>query len=272
MEIGSLMAAVNGAAHTGMALVGLSRHEEGLEWFERGVALGREWEQIPRFTARTQNMWAGSLREIGDFTRSRELSEEALDGSTRAAFPGGQVSARIDLAVLDIEEGEVGRAERALPDLFAAAEGTKGWHQWLWMGRLAELEARAALLAGRADDAAMAAEEALKQALGPGRRKYATRARVVLGRALLALGRRAEAEAALEQAAQDARRLGHAPSLWQALAGRAEALISLGRDDEAQQTLAAARETVDGFARTLSDEHRERLLSMTAVASILKGP
>jgi class 3 adenylate cyclase/tetratricopeptide (TPR) repeat protein len=272
MEIGSLMAAVNGAAHTGMALVGLSRHEEGLEWFERGVALGVEWEQVPRFTARTQNMWAGSLREIGDFARSRELSEEALEGSTRAAFPGAQVSARIDLAVLDIEEGEIGRAERALPDLFAAAEGTKGWHQWLWMGRLAELEARAALLAGRAEDAATAAEEALKQALGPGRRKYATRARIVLGRALLALGRPEKAEVTLEEAALEAKRLGHSPSLWQALAGRAEALTSLGRDDEAEEVLGAARETVDGFARTLSDERRKRLLSVTEVGSILKGP
>jgi class 3 adenylate cyclase/tetratricopeptide (TPR) repeat protein len=271
MEIGSLMAAVNGAAHMGMALAGLSRHEEALEWFQRAVDLGKEWEQVPRFTARTQNMWAGSLREIGDFTRSRELSEEALEGSTRAAFPGAQVSARIDLAVLDIVEGEIGRAEAALPELFAAAERTKGWHQWLWMGRLAELKARAALLAGRADEAAAAADEAMKLALGPGRTKYACRSRTVLGRALLALGRSADADRSLAEAQKDAERLRHAPSIWQALAARAQALRGLGREQAADDALASARRTALDFAEKLSEERRERLLSMPEVASILGG-
>jgi class 3 adenylate cyclase/tetratricopeptide (TPR) repeat protein len=271
MELGSLMASVNGAGHAGMALVGLSRHEEAFEWFERAVALGREWEQLPRFTARTLNMVAGTLREIGDLRASRETSEEALEGATQAAFPGAQVSARIDLAVLDLLEGELGRVETALPQLFAAAEGTKGWHQWLWTMRLGELRARLALAAGRADEAAKMAEEAIGLALGPGRVKYVCLSRLVLARALLELGRPADAEQAFRQAAALAEQLGHAPSLWPALAGLSESLAALGREDEAQESRTSAHATALDFAATLGEERRPRLLSMPDVASILRS-
>jgi tetratricopeptide (TPR) repeat protein len=269
MEAGSLMAAVNGAAHAGMALVGLSRHEEALEWLERGVALGREWEQLPRFTARAQNVMAGALREIGDRSASRSISEEALEGASSAAFPGAQVSARIDLAVLDLLEGELGRVEEAIPALFGAAERTKGWHQWLWMVRLAELRARLALAQGKPDEAAERAAEAVDVALRPGRVKYACWSRLILGRALLDLGRPEEAEHAFGDARAEADRLGHAPSLWPSLAGEADTLRALGRETEAEEASALARRTIEEFAATLSPERRSALLSMSDVASIL---
>ena len=269
MELGNLLAAVNGAGHVGMSLVGLSRHEEAFEWFERAVSLGREWEHLPRFTARSLNMLAGTRREIGDFQASRDASEEALDGATRAGFPGAQVSARIDLAVLDLLQGELGRVEAALPGLFEAAEGTKGWHQWLWTMRLAELRARLALAAGRPEDATTMAQEAVALALRPGRVKYACWSRLVLGRALLELGHPAESERAFREAAADAESLGHAPSLWPALAGLADAFGTLGREAEGDEAREGARRAIEHFAGTLSDERRSRLLSMSDVASIL---
>jgi tetratricopeptide (TPR) repeat protein len=271
MELGSLTAAVNGAGHAGMALVGLSRHEEAFEWFDRAVALGREWEQLPRFTARSLNMKAGTLRELGDLGSSRAVSEEALEGATAASFPGAQVSARIDLAVLDLLEGELGRVEAALPALFEAAEGTKGWHQWLWTMRLAELRAHLALASGQPADAATMAEEAIALALRPGRVKYACWSRLVLGRALLQMNRAAEAEQAFRGARADAERLGHAPSVWPALAGVADSLRTLGRDAEADEASALASRTIHDFAGTLTQERRSRLLSMSEVASILRS-
>ena len=271
MEMGSLMASVNGAGHAGMSLVGLSRHEEAFEWFDRAVALGREWEQLPRFTARTLNMVAGTLREIGDFSSSRAASEEALEGATRAAFPGAQVSARIDLAVLALLEGDLGSVDGALPGLIEAAEGTKGWHQWLWTMRLGELQARLALAAGRPEDAASMAEQAIALALRPGRVKYACWSRLVLGRALVVLSRASDAERVFREARGEAERLGHAPSLWSAMAGLADSLQASGREDEAQGVMASARSTIQGFAATLSDERRPHLLSMPEVASILRS-
>jgi tetratricopeptide (TPR) repeat protein len=270
-EVSSLMATVNGAGHAGMALAGMSRHEEAFEWFDRAVSLGREWELAPRFTARTLNMVAGTLREIGDFERSRATSEEALDLATQAAFPGAQVSARIDLAVLDVLEGELGRVETVIPELFQAAEGTKGWHQWLWTMRLAELRARLALARGDAEEAARLGDEAISLALGPGRVKYACRSRLVLGRALQGLGRHSDAERTFRDAAGEAERLRHAPSLWPALAGLADSLREQGREAEAEEAGAGARRAVDGFAETLTEERRDHLLSTSEVASILRG-
>ena len=214
-------------------------------------------------------MLAGTLREIGDFQASRDSSEEALDGATRAGFPGAQVSARIDLAVLDLLQGELGRVEAALPGLFEAAEGTKGWHQWLWTMRLAELRARLALAAGRPEDATTMAQEAVALALRPGRVKYACWSRLVLGRALLELGHPAESERAFREAAADAESLGHAPSLWPALAGLGDALGTLGREAEGDEAREGARRAIEHFVGTLSDERRSRLLSMSDVASIL---
>ena len=242
-----------------------------MEWFERAMKMGREWEQQPRFTGRAANMWAGALRELGDLAAARELNEQGLEMGKKAAFPGAHVSARIDLLAIDLLEGDVGKAETVLPELLEIAEGTKGWHQWLWMGRLAEAQAETHLLAGRLDEAADAAAASVRQAERHGRVKYAALSRLALGRALLGLGKTDDAEKAFGQAVADAERLRHAPTIWRAHALLADALDRAGKAQEFEAARARARGQLERFAATLSEPRRERLLATPEAATIL-GP
>jgi class 3 adenylate cyclase len=269
LKASSLAGVINGAAHVALALIGLSRHEEGIDWLARAVEFGREMEPIPRFSARALNMWGGALREIGDLGRARSLNEEALEYGTRAGFLGAEVSARIDLLFVDLEEGEVGRAEASLPELLQAAERSKGWHQWLWTVRVLAARAEAALLAGKPEDAADAAHETLEHAVRPGRLKYACLARTVLGRALLQLRRPDESASQFRLAVEDAERVGHAPTLWPALAGLAEALGALGDDSAEEKARLRARQAIQEFAAGLTTDHRQTLLSNPALAPVL---
>ncbi|MDQ3894731.1 MAG: AAA family ATPase, partial [Actinomycetota bacterium] len=180
-EIQSVFGVVNGHADLGLSLTGLGRHEEALAVFERGVAHGRELELQPRLTSRILNMWAGALREVFELEEARRLNEEAIELGERIAFPGAVVSGKIDLVALDLLEGEIGRAEKALPALRARAAETKGWHQWLWTTRIAYAEAEVALASGRPGDAVTLASDAVAHALSYRRLKYVASARAVLG-------------------------------------------------------------------------------------------
>ena len=221
-------------------------------------------------TARASNMWAGALRETGDLDPARQLNEEALEMAARAEFPGARVSAQIDLVFADLLEGEPGRSEASLPSLFEAIQQTKGWHQWLWTGRVAEAHAETALAQGRWEDAGEAAEQALGEALQRGRLKYACRARTVLGAALVGLDRCDAAAGVLVQATHDAERLRHLPSLWQALSAMGSALDGLGRHEDADAARERARRAVLTFGNGLADERRESFLSGPHVAPVLQ--
>ena len=153
-EASNLEASVTSACNVGLALVGLSRHEEGISWLDRAIQLGRDWEEGSfRFTARAMNMRAGALREIGDVASARAQSEEGLELAKDSGFPPAAISARLDLLYTDLLAGDVGAAERTIPDLAVALEGAKGFHQFLWSIRLAVARAEAARLAGRHDEA-----------------------------------------------------------------------------------------------------------------------
>lgn len=269
VESSNLEAAVTGACNVALALVGLSRHEEGIVWFDRAIELGGEWEEHSyRFTSRAQNMRSGALRELGDLRAAREQSERALALANVSGFPPAAVSARLDLLFTDLMDGEIGRAEREIPDLREALEGTKGFHQWLWSIRLSTARAEAALLAGRAEEAAGIAGEALELAERIGRRKYVCRARTALGSALLELGREEDAAISLQQAVSEAEQLGHLPSVWPALGLLATTRMRLGDDQAAEETTSAARAAVEAFGAGLSDGHRETLFARPEVQVI----
>jgi tetratricopeptide (TPR) repeat protein len=268
-EASNVVATINGAAHTGLALTGLGRHEEAIGWLERAVALGADWEPQPRFGARAVNILAGTLREVGDLVGARELSERALEMTTKAAFPGGQVSARIDLLMLDILGGDLGRAERALPELMEAAEGTRGWHEWLWTVRLMEARAAIALAAGRWEDAVRTAEEAIARGARHGRAKYVCLSRTLHGRALAALGRAEDAATSLRTAVAEGETLGHPPTLWPALSALADTLEAAGAEAEAERVRDRAREAAQGFADSLSEGRRKLAVNLPDVAQVL---
>jgi tetratricopeptide (TPR) repeat protein len=269
MQTSDLGAVLQGAGHGGMALTGLSRHEEALDWFQRGTTLGRERELVPRGTSRIVNMWAGTLRELGDLRAARELNEQAREMAREAEFAGAQLAAEVDLLFADLLEGELGTAERKLPELLEAAARTHGWHQWLWADRLAV--ARAEIYLGRDEweKAAEAAQEAVNVSLGPGRLKYACRSRSALGRALAGMGRADEAIEPLRQAVADAEQLEHQPSRWMSRAALAEVLGRLGRLDEADDERERAATIVRDFVGGLTDEHGAHVLSLPDISSVL---
>jgi class 3 adenylate cyclase/tetratricopeptide (TPR) repeat protein len=269
-EASNLEASVTSACNAGLALVGLSRHEEGLSWLDRAIQLGREWEERSfRFTARAMNMRAGTLREIGELAAAREQSEEALVLAKDSSFPPAEISAQLDLLYADLIAGETGAAELAIPGLADALEGAKGFHQFLWSIRLMVARAETALLAGRHDEAISLAHAALREAERFGRRKYAALARVRLARALVATRRAEEAVDALTRTVLEAERLGHLPSHWPAFAALADAKAALGDDDAAADARAAAVRSINEFGRRLTDAHRASLMRRPDVVALM---
>ena len=269
-EASNLEAAVTSACNAGLALVGLSRHEEGLTWLDRAIEFGREWEERSfRFTARAMNMRAGALRETGDLTAARAQSEEGLELAKDSGFPPAAISARLDLLYADLMDGEAGAAERMIPDLAEALEGAKGFHQFLWSIRLTVARAETARLTGRHDDAISFAHAALEQTERFGRRKYDCSVRVILARALLATGRAEEAADVVTRAALEADRLGHLPSRWPALAVLADVKAALGDDESAADARAAAVRSVEEFASGLGEARRTALMMRPDVATLM---
>jgi tetratricopeptide (TPR) repeat protein len=269
IEASNLEASVTSACNAGLAHVGLSRHEEGISWLDRAIQLGREWEERSfRFTARAMNMRAGTLREIGDVASAREQSEEGLELAKDSGFPPAAISARLDLLYSDLMVGDVGAAERTIPDLVEAIEGAKGFHQFLWSIRLTVARAEAAGLAERHDDAISLALAALAQAERFGRRKYEALVRVPLGRALLATGQAVEAAEALTRAVSESERLGHLPSRWPALGALADARAAMGDDAGAAKARSAALRSIDEFGGRLADTHRSSLMRRPDVVAL----
>jgi class 3 adenylate cyclase len=268
-EVYSIGTVVNGGAQLALTLTGLGRHEEALVLFEQVVARGKELEPQPRFTSRALNMWAGALHELFEIDDARAKNEEAIALGERAAFPGSQVSGKIDLLYSDLVLGEVGRAETSLAGLGSAAEATKGWHQWLWITRLARAKAEVALAAGRYEETLELAGEAIALAERYRRLKYVATSRLALGRALRALDRVPETVEALRQALAEADRLGHPPTNWSAAAALADALYAAGDDAAAERAAARAGREIETFAAGLSDARRAAFLAAPQLAEAL---
>jgi len=269
-EASNLEAAVTSACNIGLALGGLSRHEEGLEWLDRAIQLGREWEERSfRFTARSMNMRAGALRELGDLRSARLQSEEALEVGKDSGFPPALISARLDLLYTDLAAGDVGAVEAAIPDLAQALGSAKGFHQFLWSIRLLAARAEVARMAGRHEDAISFAQTALEETERYGRRKYDCIVRVPLARALVASGRPMDAVEVVTRAVVEAERLGHLPSRWPALSALAEARTALGDEAGADDARVAAVRSIEEFADGLTDGHRDTLRARPDVAALL---
>jgi class 3 adenylate cyclase/tetratricopeptide (TPR) repeat protein len=269
IEASNLEAAVTSACNVGLALVGLSRHEEGITWLDRAIELGREWEERSfRFTARAMNMRAGTLRELGDLAAARAQSHEALELAKDSSFPPAAISARLDLLYADLMDGDAGAAEREIPDLLEAIEGAKGFHGWLWSIRIGTARVETALLAERWDDVLALGREALDRADRIGRRKYAIRIRTAIGRALAATGRGEDASVMLALAVSEAERLGHVPSLWPSLLALADTRAKLGDEEGAADALARANRAVNDFGVNLSDERRATLMTRADLSAL----
>ena len=270
-EFSSVYEAIFNVGNLGLNLIASSRYEEAFEWLERGTAMGREWEATPQWTGRTLNVHAGGLREIGDLATARRLSEEGLEAGRRAAFLGASLSARIDLALTDLLEGEILSAERQMPELLEAVESFHGWHQWLWTGRLLDMQTMIDLRSSRFEEAESKVGEALRHLRRYPRPKYEARARTTLGYAMLAQGRTANAVSAFRRAVELADRLGQAALQWPAMDGLATAFERSGRDDEGEAARRRAREAIEGVAAALAPQRRSLFLRSPTVLPVLEA-
>ncbi len=265
----SVYGLVGGGSHLGLALAGTGRHEEAVEVLEQALGDAREVELQPILTSRLINILAGTLHELHDTERARRTSHEAIEAGRRAGFSATVISGEVDLLFSDLVQGDVGRAEAAWPELWEAAEASKGWHQWLWMTRLSTAKAQIELAAGRPEAAAEEARRAIEQAARYHRLKYVCWSRLALGEAVLGLGRPDEAETQTRRALAEAEQLGHPPTLWRAAAQLGRTLVAVADDEGAEAAFTQARRTLERFAADLSPERRERFLAAAAVEEIL---
>lgn len=268
LKLSNIYGLVAGGSHEGLALTGVGRHEEAIAVLQQTLADGRELELKPTFTARLVNILAGVHHELYESDEARRFNEEAIELGNRAGFSAAVMSGRIDLLFSDLASGDVGNAEVAWPSLWDAAEASKGWHQWLWMTRLARAKAEIAVAAGRMEAGAEAAHTALTQALHYRRPKYTSASRLVLSDALVGLGRKTEALKEAHAALSEAKNLGHPPSTWQAALKVARLCDATGDDEGAGVALAEGRDAVERFARELAPERRERFLRSSEIAAI----
>ena len=259
-----------GSVHA-LTLTGMGRHEEALPKFEEVIARGREFELVPRMTARALNMSSALYRDLFQLDEATRRNEEAAKLGAAAGFANAVLQSGIDRLFTDLARGEVGSAEARWPELWERTQQTKGWHQWLTAGRLAEGKAEIALAKGNYAEAARLAEDAIDRARKVRRAKYELAARVVLGQALMALGQPERGIDELHTALDGIRRLGHPPTLWRAWSTLGTALAQIGQDDEAAAAVAAAANTLRTFAATLAPERSGPLLAAEPSREILSA-
>jgi class 3 adenylate cyclase/tetratricopeptide (TPR) repeat protein len=259
-----------GSVHA-LTLTGMGRHEEALPRFEEVIARGREFGLVPRMTARALNMSSALYRDLFQLDEATLRNQEAAELGAAAGFVNAVLQSGIDQLFTDLARGEVGRAEARWPELWDRTQSTRGTHQWLMAGRLAEARAEIALAKGDHAEAARLAQEAIDQSREVRRAKYELAARLVLGQALMALGQPERGIEELHTALDGIRRLGHPPTLWRAWWTLGTALAQTGRDDEAAAAVAAAANTLRTFAATLAPERSGPLLAAEPSRGILSS-
>jgi len=254
-----------------LTLTGLGRHEEAVPRFEELIARGREFELVPRMTARALNMSSALYRDLFQLDEATRRNQEAAELGAAAGFANAVLQSGIDQLFTDLARGEVGRAEARWPELWDRTQDIKGTHQWLMAGRLAEARAEIALAKGEHTEAARLAQEAIDQSRQVRRTKYELAARLVLGRALMALGQPERGIDQLRTALDGIQQLGHPPTLWRAWWALGSALAQAGRDDEAAVAVSAAANTLRTFAATLAPERSGPLLAAEPSREILSA-
>lgn len=253
-----------------LALVGLGRAEEAIARSGSAIVSAREAGSALN-TAYALCCSTAALRDVLDLDEARRRNGEAIELFRGIGFESGVMQGEMDLLYADLAEGEVSRADRSWPKLWARLGDATGWERWLAPGRLSVAHAEISLLQERWEAAEEGARKAIQVALSIGREKYEVSARIVLGSARLELGDVPDATAELRMAVAAADRLGHPPTRWRghAVLGRA---LDAARDDEAAaEATQMAASIIRGFATTLRSEHAEPVLGSPAVQEILRA-
>jgi len=253
-----------------LALVGLGRAEEAIARSESAIASAREAGSALN-TAYALCCSTAALRDVLELDEARRRNEEAIELFRSIGFESGVMQGEMDLLYADLAEGEVWRADRSWPELWARLGDATGWERWLAPGRLSIARAEIALLQERWEAAEEAARKAIEVARSIGREKYEVSARIALGSARLELGDVPDATAELRMAVAGADRLGHPPTRWRAHAALGRALDAARDDETAAEATRMAASIIRGFSTTLRSEHAEPVLGSPAVQEILRA-
>ena len=255
-------------ATEGLALAALGRSEDAIVRCDAAIASGRELDSALN-TAYALCCSTAALRDVLDLTEARRRNEEAIELYRRIGFESGVMQGEMDLLYADLAEGDVARADRAWPGLWARLGDATGWERWLAPGRLSVAHAEIAVGQERWEAAVEAAREAIDVARRIGRVKYEVSARIVLGTAQLELGHVTDAAAELRTAAADADRLGHPPTRWRAHAALGRALDAAADDEGAVAASRGVAEIARDYVATLNTEHADRVLASPELQTIL---
>jgi class 3 adenylate cyclase/tetratricopeptide (TPR) repeat protein len=265
----SIEALFRGGGEEALALVAMGRHADGILLAEsllaRAQDIGRRWGSFVR------SIWSMALRDLAQMDKARLLNEEAIELAESVGAAFGATESMIDLFVIDLAQGDVGRAQEEMKGLRARIHERKTWFRWLAECRLAAAEASLALASEGPEPAVERSHAAVSAAQRAKRPKYEALARLTLGESLSRLGRPVDAIAELRPALAIADRLESPPMRWQARALVGRAHYAAGNDREAGMAFDEAAKLINDFAATLTAEHRASLLGAEAVRAILKG-
>ena len=203
-------------------------------------------------------------RQLGRHSVAQGYDEMALavsQGAGEAGFDGylGLAADAVGLGQADVATGRLAEA-------VALAEGRADW--WRQRVRSGWVRAEVALLEGRAEDAALAAGEAVELAEQSGAPRHVAKGLLFLGVAQVQAGRTPEATAALRRGALLAESLGALPLQWpvRAVLG---ALLADTDPAESERSLAAARAAVQEIALDLPDQLRGEWLGRPDIEALL---
>ena len=231
--------------HLGLARAARGEYDRAMQAFEEAHRFGRE-HAVTTLLARAVAMSAGFHLDVFDFAGNETLAEETRELARSFNFLPPAVSAGIDLLLNYARQHQIAQAERLIDEVAASAEGTAGFHGWLWRLRLAEARAEIALARSEPDEALTWADRAVQASRERRRAKYHVIGIGTRGRALLALGREAEALEDLKAAVGLARPVGDPALFFRAAAG----LLAVDGDDALAAEAGAA---VDRIAAALPD-------------------
>lgn len=264
----SIEALFRGGGEQALAMVAMGRHAEGIvlaqTLLNRAQDIGRRWGSFVR------SVWSMALRDLNQFNEARQLNEEARELALSVGAEFGATEQMIDLLVIDLMRGEIGRAQSQWNPLRHRVDGRKTWFRWLAEVRMAAAEARLALETEQLDSAVDLAYASMALASRAGRPKYEVQARLTLSEALLQLGKPQDAITELRPAVAIADNLGSPPLRWQTRAILGRAAYATGNDESSSVAFGEASELLNDFAATLKPEQSASLLASPVGQELLR--
>ncbi len=195
-------------------LVGIGDYAGAGAVMDEAVRLARERDN--RFmVARVLNTRGWMCQELGDFRRSSELNQEALQAAS--VSPNAEISTLINVAYDYLNGGNPSAALELLEQTLERVEKQAfGAHRWRWTIHLHQYIGEALLADGDPEGALAMASRALARATQTGSLKYVGKAHALRGAVALQQSAADQAALALAEAVAIAERIDYAPLTWQA--------------------------------------------------------